>query len=930
VDEVIVGRGRELDVLTGFVADVREGPRGAVLDGEPGIGKTTLFEACVDAARDASYQVLRTTPAEAEASFAFGGLRDILGPILPAVGDSLPPLQLHALGVAFLEEEAPIPIDGQTVSAGALAALRSTAERGPVLLAIDDAQWLDPATDRAIAYALRRIDQGPIGVLIAHRAPDDGAARTQTERSLPDPTLHVPIGPFGPDEIGAIIEQRTGVRPAARELDEIYRQSEGNPFYAVELARAVDRGDARPTGLSLPIPKTLRDDLIRGRLAALSSAAVQVLLLSAAATRPTVDLLGSALPSVTLDDALDESERASLLRVERGKIRFTHPLLRSAIYADASRSERHRAHAAIAAVVSDTEERGLHLALSSDVPDEAVATEIETGARAARARGAPAAAADLLGHAIRLTPADRSDALSRRYSLSAEDRFRLGDAGVALTDAQRAVSAAESGPARAAALDLVGAMEYWADEHEEARKHLEEALAQPDIDDRRRCALCATLFWSSRALGDQVAAYAYADRALALARSLDERQVRAPAYDAAAVLKTLREGGLAVDLMAEAPELWEPMADVLMSDWPLFKLAAAFIVVDKPARARELIAQLIDIANDTGDEYALMMMLLYQAELETRGGQWREGLETARRAHALARGPLHSDHLSRLVWLEAALGDEAGARADAERQLSRVERPTSSWLGTWILGSLVMLELSLGRAEAALVHGERLLAVRPEVGYGDPGMEWFLPDLIEALIAVGRTDEAEAHVLWLEERGATLDRPSALATGARGRGSVLAARGDLEPAASSVERAVKEHERLSMPYELARTLLVQGSVRRRAGEKRAARETLEHARSIFARIGGVLWVQRVDAELGHITGRRPGPGKLTDTERNVARLAAAGFRNREIAEQLFLSVRTVEGHLSDTYGKLGIRSRTELTTYLDDLDEAAPPRTERP
>jgi DNA-binding CsgD family transcriptional regulator len=204
-----------------------------------------------------------------------------------------------------------------------------------------------------------------------------------------------------------------------------------------------------------------------------------------------------------------------------------------------------------------------------------------------------------------------------------------------------------------------------------------------------------------------------------------------------------------------------------------------------------------------------------------------------------------------------------------------------------------------------------------------PGESWatrFPIYRIEALTAVGRVDEAEERVGYLEERAASLPRPYARTMAARGRGLVEAARGDLPGALLSLERALDEHGRLAMPFELARTLLVFGSMLRRAGQKKRAREALQQARAIFSDMGALLWDQRVEDELGHISGRVASAGELTDAERRVAKLAAAGFRNREIAEQLFMSVRTVEGHLSHVYGKLGIRSRTELAVFLEDPD----------
>lgn len=204
-----------------------------------------------------------------------------------------------------------------------------------------------------------------------------------------------------------------------------------------------------------------------------------------------------------------------------------------------------------------------------------------------------------------------------------------------------------------------------------------------------------------------------------------------------------------------------------------------------------------------------------------------------------------------------------------------------------------------------------------ETGLGDPGLALFVPDAAEVLIRLGHLEEAEPMIAWLEERGRTLDRPRALATGARCRATWLATTGDLDGALASFNQAAKEHERLTDHFELARTLLALGAVRRRAKHKRPARVALEEALGIFERLGAVPWAERTRAELVTIGGRPAATGQLTPTEERVARLAAAGQTNREIGEALFLSVRTVETHLSHTYHKLGVRSRTELALALE-------------
>jgi DNA-binding CsgD family transcriptional regulator len=206
----------------------------------------------------------------------------------------------------------------------------------------------------------------------------------------------------------------------------------------------------------------------------------------------------------------------------------------------------------------------------------------------------------------------------------------------------------------------------------------------------------------------------------------------------------------------------------------------------------------------------------------------------------------------------------------------------------------------------------------------EPGVVRFSADDIEALIALGELEKATAGVEQLEQRGESLDRPWPLATGARCRGLLQAARGDLDAADRALQQALMEHERLPMPFELARTLLVHGTIRRRARQKRAARESLQRALEIFEQLGSPLWADKTRAELRRIGLRPPAPSGLTPSEERVAELVAAGHTNREVADALFISIKTVDSNLSRIYRKLGVRSRTELARKLPAKGGTAP------
>jgi len=354
--------------------------------------------------------------------------------------------------------------------------------------------------------------------------------------------------------------------------------------------------------------------------------------------------------------------------------------------------------------------------------------------------------------------------------------------------------------------------------------------------------------------------------------------------------------------------------DEIVAGRVLLERAGAFDAVE------ERLGELLAISSDRGDEFSTIEILGQLADLRWRAGEWSSAsaaLASLERADPDA------------IWLfatrarvHAYRGDEAATVADAEHALELAGRSGAAQAEIAAEHAIGHLRLSQGDVAGATTMLARAWDVVRRCGFGDPADVAFVPDHVEALVELGRLDEAGPVVGWLEERGRILDRTYALAVGARCRGLLLAAAGDLAGAMASVDEAMERHEGVPMPFELARTSLVLGAIRRRDKQKRSAREALERALGIFDELGARLWAERTRAELARIGGRRPVVGELTETERRVAALAAAGRTNREIADTLFASVRTVEGHLSHVYAKLGIRSRTELAVFLDEPDDA--------
>ena len=311
-------------------------------------------------------------------------------------------------------------------------------------------------------------------------------------------------------------------------------------------------------------------------------------------------------------------------------------------------------------------------------------------------------------------------------------------------------------------------------------------------------------------------------------------------------------------------------------------------------------------------------MLLAQTEcLRGRFGEAAAHAdEGALRAEQVGQETLVAYALALRALADAYRGHEDSARSAAAQALALAGSTSGRPAEHFATAALGLLELSLGRNAEAVDVLTPLVAFARQQELREPGMTRFVPDLVEALVACERLDEAEDHLAWFEANAERLERASGQGAAARCRGLLAAGRGNLAEAIEAFERALRHHDLAPLPFDRARTLLALGAARRRAKERRAARTALEEARAIFGTLGAIVWEQRAVAELARIGGRAPSSGELTPVERRVAELVAAGNTNREVAATLFLSTRTVEGHLSRVYGKLGVRSRVELTRKL--------------
>jgi DNA-binding CsgD family transcriptional regulator len=386
------------------------------------------------------------------------------------------------------------------------------------------------------------------------------------------------------------------------------------------------------------------------------------------------------------------------------------------------------------------------------------------------------------------------------------------------------------------------------------------------------------------------------------------------AWSDAVVGRGVRKGAI-----ERAMALWPSVPDAparwVGNEHPGYLCGAVLVYVDRLDEARVIFEGLLREADDAGSEWTASLARWWLCNVSILTGNWDLAARYADEGSAPANDwpGLHPRGL-----VAAHLGRVADARRSLAWSLERATAVGVTDLVHLVLQTLGFLELSLGDVVAAHRHLARVTEMFFAAGIVEPGTGRFLPDAIEALVGLGELGEAERLTAWLEERGRALGRASVIAAGARCRGLLRSAEGEHEGALADLERAMADHERVPMPFERARTLLVLGSVRRRAGHRRAAREALTEALDEFRRLGAALWADKARAELAAIGGRVTGDGHLSPMEERVARLAAAGRTNREIAETLFLSTRTVESHLSHAYRKLDVRSRTELALVLED------------
>ncbi len=899
---MIVGRGPERAAI-GAVLDAARAGRSAVLclEGEPGIGKTTLLEAAERAAT--GFRCLRTTGVAADLELAHAALLDVLVPLREHL-DAVPGPQRDALSTALGWSGAPAAGDRYLVAAATLSLLAAAAERQPVLLVVDDVQWVDRESLVALGFAARRLGADRVAVLLAGR---DG-----TGPELAGLPRHRLAG-LPPAEAAELLRGQV----AATLVDPLVAATGGNPL---ALDEAVRRLTAEQRRGSAPLPEVLP---VGERIAAAVAASLpqltgggrRALLLAAAAAEPEAAPVVAALRAegVDPDTALAAAEAAGVLAVDAGTLAFTHPLVRAAVWQAAPPAERRSAHAALARVLADFPDREVrHRAHATTGYDEELAARLEELAARDRLRRGHAAASALQERAARLHPVAARAATARAAAV--EDALLGGDVGRVRALAAEVLAGPADGPTRARVLLSLGVLEQYAGSVPRSRELLTEA-AEVGVG-RVRLRALAELATVSYRLGSPESMTAAAD---ALEASIDPAGPTDPEHEMLACCVR----GAALAFSGRWEEAYPPSlrALELLETVPALRDDPAHLVWGVAAgwgeeleRGLATVGERLDNARALGALGVLPLALSLVAGGGMLFGRHQEGYALAGEAVELGTELGYVADVAiayeLLAWQQAS----RGLHAEAGRSLAESRRLTDR-AGV----SAAAVHVHLIDAYAALCRGDldrvvellegRIAADGGRLPRGDYPLG-VAPDLVEAYLGLGRRDDAAA----LAARHAELHRDSPLpeprAHAARLAGLLA---GDEAAAEAAFAAAYEAH---ADPFEAARTRLLHGSRLRRAGRRVEARPQLRAAADAFAAFGLDGWTARAQAELaatGQTARRGPRDGdQLSSQETRVALLVARGLANREIAAALFLSPKTVEHHVTAVLRKRGLRSRTEL------------------
>ncbi|MFE4815766.1 AAA family ATPase [Streptomyces sp. NPDC056704] len=920
-DEWIVGRDHELALLSRLVDALTTGRTGALLmTGGPGAGKSALLDAAARMARRSGVRVLRCRGSEGESGLAFAGLHQLLRPFLD-LAEGLPARQRAALlGVFGLDDGTRTVSDPLLTSLGALTLLSDAAEHGPLLLVIDDTHWLDLGTLDVLAFMARRLEGEPVALLLAAR---DTAVPAQLDRQIDRLTIE----PLDPAAAGRLLDRQPRP-PAGRARSRVLEQAAGVPLALVELARAVARDPAAAHEDALPLTDRL-EAIFAADLPELPPATRALLLFAAAAESAELPVILSAVGDRAAPDDWLPAERAGLVRIDADRVRFRHPLIRSAVYRAATYTERHTAHRALADVlVGDPDRRAWHHAAAASGVDEEAAGELDDSAARAQRRGGYAAAATALERAARLSPDPtvRAGRLVRAATMAmyaGHPRWvgELSAQVATLTDEPALLAEASllAGWALAVTTQFAGSLGFLL------------PVAEAAVDEDPVLTLDALATATTPAYNS--GAPEHRENILRIVERVPPQDDETGRLWALAGCDPVRNRAQALELLATTwtVPLPKPGSGV---DIPLSRLVVsggAAWVLDETAEAIRLLGAAMDHLrrSPTSGANATVAQALALALYES--GSWTKARAALDEAYGLAaEGGLENVVVGAPVLratLLALRGDTEEARAAVQRAVHGIDLPNCRSLQVRTHYALGAAALAEGDHAAAYDRFRAVYTRQPEPApLHFHASDYYLADLVAAAVRTGRTEDARL-VLDTARRRLAEGETSARLTAIVHRAEALLAEPD--DAERHFTAALADPAGDQWPFERAQVRLDYAEWLRRRRRAVEARPLLAAALEVFERLGTRPWTDRTRAELraAGVTpvstpaGSADSLAELTPQQLQIARLAAAGLTNREIGERIFLSPRTVGFHLYRIFPKLGITSRAQLRDALPEPEE---------
>jgi DNA-binding CsgD family transcriptional regulator/molybdopterin-guanine dinucleotide biosynthesis protein len=904
------GRRDECARLDGLLEGAMAG-RSAVLTvtGEAGVGKTALLKYAITSASASGLRIVRVAGIESEMELAYAGLHQLCAPLLDRL-ERLPAPQRDALGTTFGQAVGSVP-DRFFVGLAVLGLLSETAEERPLLCVVDDAQWLDRASALALAFVARRLLAEPVAMLFAAREPGDEFG------GLPE----LLIEGLEDGDARALLASVIPGRLDERVVDQVLAETRGNPLALLELPRGLS-ADQLAGGFGLPGALSLQgriEETFVARLDALPEGTRRLLLVAAAEPTGDPGLLWQAADRLGITDpALEPAESAGLIEVGE-RVRFRHPLVRSAVYLAATPPERRQAHRALAESTdaqADPDRRAWHLAEATDAPDESIAAELERAAARAQARGGLAAAAAFLERAARLTvqPAARVD--RTLAAAGAKQTAGASDAALALVATVEAEPLDELQRAR---VDLLrGQIAFALDRGRDAPalllraaeriKPLDPTLARETYLD----ALSAATF--AGRLSGRVGLLEVARAARAAPSPPQPGRAADLLLDGLALVIT--EGWAAgTSTLKDALSAFRSGTPDTALRWPWLAGLAALDVWDDESW-HELAARHVRLARDSG---ALAVLPI---ALNTRIGVHLGAGEIAAAQELLEESKTVSEATgSRLAPYNAVA---VAAYEGREAEVSRLIEAT----GNEILSRGEGISLTLNHwATAVLYNGlgryAEALSAAEAASEHPYDLRFFTRALVELIEAASRTGYVARARHALEQLSeSTQASGTDVALGMEARSRALLSEGD---AAEVLYReAITRLARTRLRVHLGRAHLLYGEWLRRERRRREAREQLRTALDMFTSMGTAALADRASRELmatGEHARKRSAATRddLTPQEAQIARLARDGLSNAEIGARLFLSESTIAYHLRNVFSKLNLSSRHELAHVLPDV-----------